>query len=262
MGAAGLIGRDAPRARLADAAARAADGLGSLVLVAGPAGIGKTALLDDVLAGSALTAVRATAPAGGSQAWGPVVAALRAARRRDPASIAVPATAGAAPRAAAPGDGRRRGRERPRDGRRGRARRVRHAGGDRPDGRGARRPAVGRPRDVRAPARAGRRERRPAAARARGLPLGGARARASAARRPPRPAARRRAARGGAAAARSGRHPGAGGARARRARGRAVAVRLHARSGGVPFAVLELAAAIAGGADADAPLPETCARRC
>ena len=37
----------------------------------------------------------------------------------------------------------------------------------------------------------------------------------------------------------------------------AVAVRLHARSGGVPFAVLELAAAIAGGADADAPLPET-----
>ena len=92
MGAAGLIGRDAPRARLADAAARAADGLGSLVLVAGPAGIGKTALLDDVLAGSALSAVRATAPAGGSQAWGPVVAALRAARRRDPASIAVPAT--------------------------------------------------------------------------------------------------------------------------------------------------------------------------
>src|SRR4051812_34186914 len=90
MATATLIGREAARSQLERAVVGAAAGRGRLVLVAGPAGIGKTALIDDVLADAPLATVRAAASVGGSQAWGPVVAALRAARRRFPESTEVP----------------------------------------------------------------------------------------------------------------------------------------------------------------------------
>ena len=257
MAAAGLIGRDATRARLADAAARAADGLGSLVLVAGPAGIGKTALIDDVLAGSPLAAVRATAPATarrrGARSSPPCARHAGA----TPASIAVPAHAGAAPRPPAPEPARPRTRAT--------ARRS-----SRPSSRRSRRwrrppPAAVVVDDLQWADHATCELLPVLAAASADLPLlvlAAYRSEALPRQHPlragaPRPAAGRRAARARAAAARCRRHPGAGGPRPRRPAADAVAARLHARSGGVPFAVLELATALAAGADADAPLPET-----
>jgi DNA-binding CsgD family transcriptional regulator len=72
----GLVGRDSERAWLQAAAARARDGRGALLLVAGEAGVGKTALVRSALAGTGLDVLEGAAvPAGG--AFGPVVAVLR-----------------------------------------------------------------------------------------------------------------------------------------------------------------------------------------
>lgn len=71
-----LIGRRAERARLEAALAGAVAGRGSLVLLAGEAGVGKTRLAEEVVAAGDATFVRGTA-APGCSPFGPVTTALR-----------------------------------------------------------------------------------------------------------------------------------------------------------------------------------------
>ena len=72
-----LIGREAEQARLRASAAAALGGRGSLVLVAGEAGVGKTSLARQALAGSGLAVHEGFAVQGGTPAFGPVVEVLR-----------------------------------------------------------------------------------------------------------------------------------------------------------------------------------------
>src|SRR5262245_28666376 len=72
-----LVGRRAERERLGRALARARDGHGALVLVAGEAGIGKTRLAAEVADGSGATVLWGAAGRGATGPYGPVVAALR-----------------------------------------------------------------------------------------------------------------------------------------------------------------------------------------
>jgi DNA-binding CsgD family transcriptional regulator len=73
---AGLIGRETERVWLDAAAAEALEGHGSLALVAGEAGVGKTRLVEEVLTSRQGRFLRGSAgPAG--LAYGPIVAALR-----------------------------------------------------------------------------------------------------------------------------------------------------------------------------------------
>jgi DNA-binding NarL/FixJ family response regulator len=72
-----LIGREREQAQLAAWAAEALGGHGSLVLVAGEAGVGKTALARRVLGGSGLTVLEGVGVQGGTSAFGPVVEVLR-----------------------------------------------------------------------------------------------------------------------------------------------------------------------------------------
>ena len=134
--------------------------------------------------------------------------------------------------------------ERPRDAVRGDPLR---AGDDRrgaPGGHPPRRPAVVRRRDARAARVARRSAARPADARGRRLPLRRGPARAPAAAAAQRPAPRPAAARAGARAADAAGDGRAGRARPRAARPPALAGTLHDRTGGVPFFVEELAAAL------------------
>jgi DNA-binding NarL/FixJ family response regulator len=82
-----LIGRTAERAQLAAPLARAEAGAGSLLLLCGEAGVGKTRLCEEVLerAGAARF-VRGAATPGGAP-FGPVVAALRAYLRAEPGGL-------------------------------------------------------------------------------------------------------------------------------------------------------------------------------
>jgi DNA-binding CsgD family transcriptional regulator len=77
-----VIGRDGERTALADAAERAAAGRGSIVLLTGEAGVGKTTLARAVLGGSALTLLEGFGVQQGASAYGPVVEVLRELRRR------------------------------------------------------------------------------------------------------------------------------------------------------------------------------------
>jgi DNA-binding NarL/FixJ family response regulator len=72
-----LIGREREQAQLAAWAAEALAGHGALVLVAGEAGVGKTALARRVLGGSGLTVLEGVGVQGGTSAFGPVVEVLR-----------------------------------------------------------------------------------------------------------------------------------------------------------------------------------------
>ena len=80
----GLIGRDEERARLGQACDRAVAGEGSLVLLAGEAGIGKTRLLDDLASATKATVLRGSASHGTTSAYGPIVGALRSHLRAHP----------------------------------------------------------------------------------------------------------------------------------------------------------------------------------
>ena len=80
-----LIGRDGERARLLAALAAARAGRGSLLLVSGEAGVGKTRLVEEALGDGLL--VRGVA-AGGGAPFGPVVAALRSYLRSAPDGLA------------------------------------------------------------------------------------------------------------------------------------------------------------------------------
>ncbi len=84
QGRGGLIGRLDERRRLTEALARAALGRGSLVLVGGEAGVGKTRLTDEVAAASGALVLRGAASNGATVPYGPVIAALRAYRRAVP----------------------------------------------------------------------------------------------------------------------------------------------------------------------------------
>jgi ATP/maltotriose-dependent transcriptional regulator MalT len=72
-----LIGREPERARLDERVAAARSGYGSLVLLAGEAGVGKTALARHVLGGSDLSVLDGIPIEQGARAYGPIVAALR-----------------------------------------------------------------------------------------------------------------------------------------------------------------------------------------
>ena len=73
-----LIGREREQARLQAWAAEAFAGRGSLVLLAGEAGVGKTSLARRALAGSGLQVLEGVGAQGGTSAFGPVVEVLRA----------------------------------------------------------------------------------------------------------------------------------------------------------------------------------------
>ena len=73
-----LIGREREQARLQAWAAEALAGRGSLVLLAGEAGVGKTSLARRALAGAGLQVLEGVGAQGGTSAFGPVVEVLRA----------------------------------------------------------------------------------------------------------------------------------------------------------------------------------------
>jgi DNA-binding CsgD family transcriptional regulator len=76
-----LISREREQAQLRAWAAAALAGRGSLGLLAGEAGVGKTTLARQALAGSGLRVLEGFGVQGGTSAFGPVVEALRAHRR-------------------------------------------------------------------------------------------------------------------------------------------------------------------------------------
>ena len=71
-----LVGRVQERAQLAAAVARAREGRGSLVLLAGEAGVGKTALARGVLQESGLAVLQGAGLQGGAPAYWPLTSAL------------------------------------------------------------------------------------------------------------------------------------------------------------------------------------------
>lgn len=79
-----LVGREAERERLSRAVERAAEGRGSIVLLAGEAGVGKSRLADEVAGGCPPPVLRGAAAEGASIPYGPIVAALRSYLRSEP----------------------------------------------------------------------------------------------------------------------------------------------------------------------------------
>src|SRR4051794_8319117 len=86
-GRSGLVGRTAELERLLDAVARARIGKGSLTLVAGEAGVGKTSLLDSVAADAGVLVLRGAATQGAITPYGPLIAAFRSHLRTDPGAL-------------------------------------------------------------------------------------------------------------------------------------------------------------------------------
>jgi DNA-binding NarL/FixJ family response regulator len=82
-----LVGRATELARLGEAAARARDGSGSLLLICGEAGVGKSRLAEEAATDSDL-ALRGAARSGSTVPYGPIVDALRSHLRSDPAALA------------------------------------------------------------------------------------------------------------------------------------------------------------------------------
>jgi DNA-binding CsgD family transcriptional regulator/tetratricopeptide (TPR) repeat protein len=82
-----LLGREAERARLSQAADRARDGHGSLLLLSGEAGVGKTRLAEEVAAAADALVLRGAASSGAASPHGPLVAVLRAYLRARPGGL-------------------------------------------------------------------------------------------------------------------------------------------------------------------------------
>ncbi len=82
--AAALLGRDAQLAELGRAVERARRGTGTLLLLSGEAGVGKTRLADEAGAASGVLVLRGAASPSAVSPYGPVVAALRAYLRLRP----------------------------------------------------------------------------------------------------------------------------------------------------------------------------------
>ncbi len=83
-----MIRREHELAILADAVAATKAGRGSLLLLAGEAGIGKTRLAEEAIAASGLAAVRGAGAQSGAAPYTPVVGAIRSALRRDAGALA------------------------------------------------------------------------------------------------------------------------------------------------------------------------------
>ena len=81
-----LVGREAELARLGELLARAEAGEGSLVLLCGEAGVGKSSLAA-ALAGSARNVIQGAAANGQTAPYGPVADALRSRLRSDPGAL-------------------------------------------------------------------------------------------------------------------------------------------------------------------------------
>jgi DNA-binding NarL/FixJ family response regulator len=82
-----LVGREAELGQLGEAAERAREGHGSLVLLAGEAGVGKSRLAEEAAAQFELV-LRGTGTAGSTTPYGPIVDALRSRLRADPGALA------------------------------------------------------------------------------------------------------------------------------------------------------------------------------
>ena len=82
-----LVGREAERARLSQAVERARRGSGSLLLLSGEAGVGKTRLAEEVAAAASTTALRGAASSGALAPYAPVVALLRSYLRVRPEGL-------------------------------------------------------------------------------------------------------------------------------------------------------------------------------
>ena len=76
-GRSALFGREAERALLSDALVRARDGHGSLLLLCGEAGVGKTRLAEELAAGSDVLVLRGAGSSSAVTPHGPLVAVLR-----------------------------------------------------------------------------------------------------------------------------------------------------------------------------------------
>jgi DNA-binding CsgD family transcriptional regulator len=85
-----LVGRQRERAALSDALATARGGDGGTLLIAGEGGVGKTALVESVLARHALAVLRGAADQRAVRPYAPVVAALRAYQRAVPDGLPGP----------------------------------------------------------------------------------------------------------------------------------------------------------------------------
>src|SRR3954454_11945435 len=83
-----LVGREAESAVLTEALDRAEQGSGTLLLLSGDAGVGKTRLTDEVAAGSSALVLRGAASDSVTPPYGPIVAALRSYLRAEPAGLA------------------------------------------------------------------------------------------------------------------------------------------------------------------------------
>src|SRR3954470_21906792 len=79
-----LVGREAERARLQQAVDRARHGDGSLLLLSGEAGVGKTRLAEEVAAAADTLVLRGAASNSALALYGPVVALLRSYLRARP----------------------------------------------------------------------------------------------------------------------------------------------------------------------------------
>jgi predicted ATPase len=82
-----LVGRDEPRRHLEGALERAALGNGSLVLLSGEAGMGKTRLAGEVAAGAGGRVLVGRSSHNGTAPYGPMVAVLRAYLRAEPPGL-------------------------------------------------------------------------------------------------------------------------------------------------------------------------------
>ena len=82
-----LVGREAERARLSQAIERARRGAGSLLLLSGEAGVGKTRLAEEAAAESSALVLRGAASNNAAAPYGPLVAVLRAYLRSRPAGL-------------------------------------------------------------------------------------------------------------------------------------------------------------------------------
>ena len=83
----GLIGRQREQAEIQKALAAAREGQGSLLLLAGEVGVGKTRLAQESLAASGLPLYSGAAMEGGPIAFGPVVGVIRSLLKRQPKGL-------------------------------------------------------------------------------------------------------------------------------------------------------------------------------
>jgi len=82
-----LVGRQAERERLGRALEQASLGTGSLMLLAGEAGVGKSRLAEAAADGAAVSVLWGRTSHGGGAPYAPIVAALRAYLRASPGGL-------------------------------------------------------------------------------------------------------------------------------------------------------------------------------